>query len=78
MAVGEAISEMFGSVKTTMIELFDECYVTISKVVAAVATIVITAAGFQGRVMMQYRDFSNMKPRSLTESRSDRFHEVDI
>lgn len=62
MAVGEAISEMFGSVKTTMTELFDECYVAISKVTAAVATIVITVAGFQGRVMMQYWDFSNMKP----------------
>lgn len=50
--VRDAITEMFGSVKITMIELFDERYATVSEAVVTAATTTVAAVGFQGRWMM--------------------------
>ena len=36
---------MFGSIKTAMIEYFDENYVALSMVVAAATTVAVAAAG---------------------------------
>lgn len=52
---------MFGSVKTIMIELFDERYVVVTKAATAATTVVI-ATGLQGRGKIQYHDFTNLKP----------------
>ena len=40
-----AILEVFGSIKTKMIELFDERYVAVSEVVAAATTAVVAVVG---------------------------------
>ena len=39
-----AIQEVFGSVKTMLIEMFDECYVIVTKFVSTTATTAIAAA----------------------------------
>ena len=41
MAVKEAIPEVFGSVNTMMIKMFDECYAILTK-----ATVVVATTGF--------------------------------
>lgn len=41
MAVREAIPEVVGSIKITMIKMFDELYVAITQVVAATTTAVV-------------------------------------
>ena len=43
-AIREAIPEMFGSIKTTLIEKFDERYAAVSEADAAAATAAVTAA----------------------------------
>ena len=47
-AIREAILEMFGSIKTTLIETFDERYVAITEADAAAATNTVTTARPQG------------------------------
>lgn len=61
MVMREAILEVLGFTKITIIKMLDECSVVI--LVAAVTTIttVIAAARHQGG-MVEYRDFSNTKP----------------
>ena len=39
------IPEMFGSIKTAMVEYFDECYVTLAETAAAAATTAVTTTG---------------------------------
>lgn len=48
MAVMEAILRMFGSVKTAMIEMFDERYVVVTEVDAVTGTTIVATAGVQG------------------------------
>lgn len=48
MAVWEAFSEMFMSIKTAIIKLFDDCYIVVTEATASAATIIVTAAGFHG------------------------------
>ena len=45
MEVREAIPEVFRSINTTMIELFDECYAPISEAAAVAATITVATTG---------------------------------
>lgn len=52
---------MFELVKTSMIELFDDRYATLSEVVVTAATAIVTAIGDQGERTFQYRDFDNTK-----------------
>ena len=42
------ISEMFGSIKTTLIQTFDERYAAVTEAAVAAATAVVAAASPQG------------------------------
>ena len=56
---------MFGSIKTTMVEYFDERYAALAETAAAAATSAVTAAGIGGGGAgraFQYQDFDNTKP----------------
>ena len=53
------IPEMFGSIKTSMFEYFDERY---EAIVETVATTGVTAAGGGATRAFQYQDFDNTKP----------------
>ena len=58
------LPEMFGSIKTVMVEFFDERYVALAEIAAAATTLAVTTAavgGGAGRAF-QYRDFDNTKP----------------
>ena len=56
------LAEMFGSIKTAMVEYFDEHYAALTEAAAAAATSAVTVArGGTGRGF-QYRDFDNTKP----------------
>lgn len=56
LAIKDVIPEVSGSVKTTLIKMFDECYVFVTKAVAVVS------ARLQGGGSMKYREFSNTNP----------------
>ena len=58
------LPEMFGSIKTVMVEYFDERYAALAETAAAAATSAVTAAGVGGGAgrAFQYRDFDNTKP----------------
>ena len=58
------LPEMFGSIKTAMVEYFDERYAALAETAAAAATSAVTAAGVGGGAgrAFQYRDFDNTKP----------------
>ena len=53
---------MFGSIKTTLIETFDERYDALTEAVAAAATMAIVAARLQVGDLLMYREFGNTKP----------------
>ena len=60
------MSELFGSIKTTMVEYFDEHYVVLAETaVAAAASAVIVAGGGGSGRGFQYQDFDNKKPRNF-------------
>lgn len=69
MAVRKDILEVFGSIKTMIIEKFYKRYATVTEAVAVVATTNVVTTGIQRRGSFQYRDFSNINPRSSTGSR---------
>ena len=56
------IPEMFGSIKTTLIETFDERYAALSEAAVAAATAIVAAARPQGGDSLLFREFSNTKP----------------
>lgn len=58
MEVKMAILELFGSIKTTLIVMFNEFCATITDV----ATTAATAVGPPSGGLMSYRDFNNTKP----------------
>lgn len=62
MDVKVLISQIFGSIKTAMIDIFDERYTSVIEVVVVVSTAAIIAMGLLGRGMVQYWDFNNTKP----------------
>ena len=49
-AIRAEIPEMFGSIKTTLIETFDERYAALTDVVVAAATAAVAAARPQGEI----------------------------
>nr|KAJ0188610.1 hypothetical protein LSAT_V11C900456990 [Lactuca sativa] len=59
--IKEAIPNMFGSIKTTLIETFDERYTAVTEAVAA-ATATIATARPQGGDSLLFCEFSNTKP----------------
>ena len=61
-AIRAEIPEMFGSIKTTLIETFDERYAALSEAAVAAATAAIAAARPQGGDALLFREFSNTKP----------------
>ena len=60
-AIHVEIPEMFGSIKTTLIETFNERYATVTEAAAAAATTSVVAARPQGGDSLLFREFSNMK-----------------
>ncbi|CAH1443351.1 unnamed protein product [Lactuca virosa] len=61
-AIRAEIPKMFGSIKTTLIETFDERYAEVTEATAAAATATVATARPQGGDSMLFREFSNTKP----------------
>ena len=55
------IPEIFGSIKTSMTELFNDRHATIAETAAVAAFATVAAAGTGSGWVFQYRDFDNMK-----------------
>ena len=62
VAIRDEIPKMFGSIKTTLIETFDERYVALSDVAVAAATAAVAAARPHGGDVLLYLECSNTKP----------------
>ena len=56
------LSELFGSIKTAMVEYFDERYADLAETVAAAAAAAVAAEGGGAGQGFQYWDFDNTKP----------------
>lgn len=56
------LPELFGSIKTAMVEYFDERYAALVETAAAVATVTVAIAGGGADRDFQYRDFDNTEP----------------
>ena len=56
------IPEMFGSIKTTLLETFDVRYAAVTEAAAAAATTAVAAARPQGGDSLLFWEFSNTKP----------------
>ena len=54
--------DMFGSIKTMMMEFFDDRYPAIVETAAAAASIAVAAVGAGTGQAFQYQDFENTKP----------------
>jgi len=61
-AIRAEIPKMVGSIKTTLIDTFDERYVVVTEVVVAVATADVVVARLQGGDSLLFREFSNTNP----------------
>ena len=61
-AIRAEIPEMFGEIKTTLIETFDEWYAALTEATSAAATAPIATARPQGGDSSLLREFSNTKP----------------
>ena len=59
--VSEAIPEIFASMKTVMIKMFDERYTDVTEAVTTAATVAVYVARPHGD-SMQYREFNHTKP----------------
>ena len=68
-AVRWSIPEMFGSIKTIVIELFDDWYVVLSKASAATTTTVVAVVGIRGERSLWYLDFNYTKPSEFDEAK---------
>lgn len=55
------ILELFGSIKTSMMEFFDDRYASLSETVATVGTTTVVVVEIGLGSAFQYRDFDNMK-----------------
>ena len=58
-AIRAEIPEMFGDIKTTLIETFDERYAAVTE---AAATVAVAASRPQGGDSLLFGEFSNTKP----------------
>ena len=67
------IPEMFSSIKTTMIEYFNDRYAALSEAIVAAANTIITADRVHGERTFQCQDFNNEKPLEF-----DRFQDLII
>ena len=57
-----SIPNLFRSINTAMIELFDDRYAALYESVVVAATMPVVANGVHGERAVQYRDFDNTKP----------------
>ena len=53
---------MFGSIKTAMVEYFDEQYAALSEAATVAATAAVAAVGINVGRAFQYRDLDNTNP----------------
>ena len=60
--VWSSIPKMFGSIKTVMIELFDDCYTSPTETAIELAIVDITVAKGRGGCSFQYWDLKNKNP----------------
>lgn len=60
--VRKMIPEMFGSIKTELISIFDEWYVVVASIAAATATSIIDVTALLREKEMPYMEFNNTKP----------------
>ena len=60
--IRDEIPEMFGDIKTMLIETFDERYAALTEAVAAAVTAVVAAARPQGDDSLLFWEFSSTKP----------------
>ena len=65
-----AIPEVFGSIKTVMINLFNERYVVVSKVAAVAATVYVATTWIQKGDNSSFGTSATRSPQSLTGSRT--------
>lgn len=65
--IREVIPDIFGSIKNTLIAMFDEFYAAVTNTTSAPATAVVIESGLQGGGSMLYRELSNTKPLELVE-----------
>ena len=61
----EMIPEMFGSIKTELIALFNEWYAAFASTIAIAATSIVAAAASPVKKEMPYREFNNTMPRDF-------------
>ena len=61
-AIQTEIPEMFGSIKNTLIETFDERFTAVTEDVVTVATTAVAVARPQGGDSLLFQEFNNMKP----------------
>ena len=69
-AIREVIPEMFGSIKTTLIETLDERYVVVTEAAVVVATAALAAARPQGIIRCCFGSTAKGSHRSSTEPRT--------
>ena len=71
-ALWAQLPEMFGSIKTAMVEYFDEQYAVLAETAATAAASAVTATGGGGGATrgFQYRDFDNTNPLILMGHRT--------
>lgn len=60
--IKDTILDMFGSIKTTMVELFYERYAFVNEAAASIAIATVAAARTHDGDSILYREFNNMKP----------------
>ena len=63
--IREVTPELFGLVKTAMIELFNDRYAALSEVVVTAATMAVVVVGVRGERAFQYLYFDKTKPPEL-------------
>ena len=77
-AIRAEIPKMFGSIKTTLMETFDEPYAVVTEAAAAATKTAVAAARPQGGDSLLFREFSNTKPPEVEGAvGSDRCNEMD-
>lgn len=77
VTVPEAIPEVFGSIKTMMIEMFDERYVVVIEVVVAATTATVIAARPHRVIQCSTRSSKTRNPRVQCCPGPNCSHEVD-
>lgn len=70
IAFREKIPNLFGPIKTMLIDMFNKRYANVINVAATTTTVAVAPVGPHGRGATQYQDFANTKTWGLTRSRT--------